>query len=78
MLCSSVRGKEMGSKKSEGKTDYDVDMNDIAECIDLLDRCFSYIHSLGLRSHPGHLLGNVTIGVSRVLVGLGKQRILSN
>jgi hypothetical protein len=73
MICSSTGQK--GKKKKGNKNGDDdkpaVDMTELAECIDLLERSFKYVKSLNLKSHPGHLLGNVTIGVSRVLVGLG-------
>ena len=47
-------------------------MNEIAKCIDSsLERVISYIKSLNLQSHFGHLVGNVSVGVGRVLVGFG-------
>ena len=75
MLCSSVgkNDNKKGSNKDVNKeTGLGVDITDVAECIDLLERCFTYTHSLDLNSHVGHLLGSVTIGVARVLVGFGK------
>lgn len=51
--------------------DADIDRVEIAECIDSLQRIWKYVENLKLNSHTGHLLGNVTIGVSRVLIGMG-------
>jgi hypothetical protein len=47
-----------------------IDTIEIAECIDSLQRIWKYVENLKLKSHAGHLLGNVTIGVSRVLIGM--------
>lgn len=47
-----------------------IDSVEIAECIDSLQRIWKYVENLKLRSHAGHLLGNVTVGVSRVLIGM--------
>ena len=70
MLCKSAGGSDgKGEKKSE---DEDADlMNDIAECIDSLERVIAYVESLSLKCHFGHLVGNVSVGVARVLVGFG-------
>jgi len=71
MLFSSTN-KKNGKGKSKGGDIDSVDMADVAECVDSLQRLFSYIEGLKLQnSHLGHLLGNITIGVSRVLIGLG-------
>merc|ERR1711935_492288 len=51
-----------------------VDLVDLAECIDSLQRLWNFVTRLGLRAHPGHLLGSLTIGVARVLVGLGDEK----
>ena len=66
----SITGQK-GKKKGGDDNDTGLDMNEIAECIDSLERLFKFVKGLNLKSHPGHLLGNATIGVSRVLIGLG-------
>jgi hypothetical protein len=72
---SSSNIKIDSSKTTSSKTSsapaLAIDISDIAECIDLLERCYTFINGLKLKSHAGHLLGNVTVGVARVLVGLG-------
>ena len=71
MLCKSASGQKNG-KDSKGGDDEDPDlMNDIAECIDSLERVVSFVQSLNIKSHFGHLVGNVSVGVARVLVGFG-------
>jgi hypothetical protein len=65
MLCKSVKG---GKKKEDDDAEV---MNDIAECIDSLERVIAYVESLSLKCHFGHLVGNVCVGVARVLVGFG-------
>ena len=70
MLCKSAGSSDSkGGKKSKDE-DADI-MNDIAECIDSLERVISYVESLLLKCHFGHLVGNVSVGVARVLVGFG-------
>jgi len=66
MLCKSA-----GDDASKGDDDEADLMNDIAECIDSLERVSSYVKSLNLKSHGGHLVGNISVGVARVLVGFG-------
>lgn len=51
--------------------DKGIDSLEVAECVDTLQRIWKFVESLRMVSHPGHLLGNVTIGVARVLIGLG-------
>lgn len=61
-------------KKGKGQSSEGVDMTELAECIDSLQRLWQFVTRLGLRSHPGHLLGSLTIGVARVLIGLGDEK----
>lgn len=68
MLCKSASGSDSKKEKDEENAET---MDDIAECINSLDRINSYMQSLKLQSHVGHLVGNVSVGVSRVLVGFG-------
>ena len=49
-------------------------MEDLAECIDALERIFRFVDGLGLQMHKGHLLSNVVIGVARSLVSLGDTK----
>lgn len=65
MLFDGTTGSGVGNK---------VDLEDLAECIDSLQRLWNFVTRLGLRSHPGHLLGSLTVGVARVLVGLGDEK----
>jgi len=75
MLCKSANANANAnggdSSKKEKEEDEAELMNEIAECIDSLERVISYIKSLNLQSHFGHLVGNVSVGVGRVLVGFG-------
>ncbi len=75
MMCNSMQTGKKRNKGLKGKAANvtEVDMAEVAECIDSLQRCYKFIEGLHLRSHPGHLLGNVTIGISRALVGLGDE-----
>mmetsp|Transcript_18794 Transcript_18794/g.28144 ORF Transcript_18794/g.28144 Transcript_18794/m.28144 type:complete len:613 (-) Transcript_18794:306-2144(-) len=72
-IHSSILTISTGQKRKKKGTvvEPEVDMTEIAECIDLLDRAFKFVQGLNLKSHPGHLLGNATVGVSRMLVSLG-------
>ncbi len=47
------------------------DEGDIAEAIDSLQRITRFIDSLKLDIDPAHLLGDVTIGIARMLISLG-------
>ncbi|KAL3911408.1 MAG: hypothetical protein SGILL_007292, partial [Bacillariaceae sp.] len=49
-------------------------IEDIAEAIDSLQRLFGYAESLQLDLDAGHVLGDVTIGVSQKLVSLGDEK----
>lgn len=73
MMCNSIQKdkKRKKDKKQKAAASTEVNMTEVAESIDMLERCYKFIKGLGLKSHPGHLVGNVTIGISRVLVGLG-------
>ena len=75
MLCKSANANANANGGDSSKKEKDEDeaelMNEIAECIDSLERVISYIKSLNLQSHFGHLVGNVSVGVGRVLVGFG-------
>ena len=73
MMCNSIQKdkKRKKDKKQKAAASTEVNMIEVAESIDMLERCYKFINGLGLKSHPGHLVGNVTIGISRVLVGLG-------
>ena len=51
-----------------------LDMTEVAECIDDAERLWKFVKGLKLKSHPGHLLGSLTIGVARLLVGLGDEK----
>jgi hypothetical protein len=63
-----------GGDPSKEKDEAEL-MNEIAKCIDSsLERVISYIKSLNLQSHFGHLLGNLSVGVGRLLVGFGDVR----
>jgi hypothetical protein len=76
MLCRSVQGSgsESDDKRNDNSTD-DSDesglMTDVAECVDSLERIMEYVESLKLKSHVGHLVGNVAVGVARALIGFG-------
>mmetsp|Transcript_26531 Transcript_26531/g.39419 ORF Transcript_26531/g.39419 Transcript_26531/m.39419 type:complete len:586 (+) Transcript_26531:120-1877(+) len=61
------------SSSSSGNKDEDdgLDMTDIAEAIDSLQRLWTFTSNLKLHLHPSHLLCDVTIGVARTLVSLG-------
>ena len=48
-------------------------METVAQAIDILQRVYRYVESLGLRIHCGHLLSNGIIGVARALVSLGDE-----
>jgi len=61
-------------QNSTGKGSDGLDMTEIAECIDSLQRAWAFVEDLGMKAHPGHLLGSLTIGVARVLVGLGDEK----
>lgn len=50
------------------------DLDDIAEAIDSLQRVSRFVESLNLMIDPGHLLGDVTIGIARLLVSLGDEK----
>jgi hypothetical protein len=50
------------------------DLEDIAEAIDSLQRVSRFVDSLELAIDPGHLLGDVTIGIARMLVSLGDEK----
>lgn len=50
------------------------EMEDIAEAIDSLERISRFVDSLSLKIDPGHLLGDVTIGIARTLVSLGDEK----
>jgi hypothetical protein len=50
------------------------DLDDIAEAIDSLQRISRFVESLDLLLDPGHLLGDVTIGIARLLVSLGDEK----
>ena len=47
------------------------EMGDVAEAIDSLQRIERFMQSLQLHLDPGHVLGDVVIGVARTLVSLG-------
>jgi len=47
------------------------DLEDVAEVVDSLQRVERFVTSLQLQLHPGHILGDVIIGLSRTLVSLG-------
>ncbi len=73
MMCNSMQTdkKRKRGKNGDSTSATEVDLTEVAESIDMLERCYKFINGLKLKSHPGHLLGNVTIGISRVLIGLG-------
>jgi hypothetical protein len=48
-----------------------LDLVQLAECIDSLQKLWTYFDLLQLKAHPGHVLSGVTIGVARTLVSLG-------
>lgn len=50
------------------------DLEDIAECIDSLQRIEKYFQAINLDLDVGHVLGDVVIGVSRTLVSLGDEK----
>ena len=68
MLCRSTA--EKGGDSNDDNESDDISA-EVAECIDSLEKLYSYVDLLKLKSHPGHLLGNLTIGVARVLVAFG-------
>ena len=47
------------------------DLEQVAELMDSLERLVRFVEGLSLKLHMGHLLGNVVIGVARMLVTLG-------
>ena len=47
------------------------DLTELAECIDTLQRLWTFVGGLQLRADAGHLLSGPTIGVARALVSLG-------
>ncbi|GKY98678.1 hypothetical protein MPSEU_000824100 [Mayamaea pseudoterrestris] len=49
----------------------DVDMDTIAQGIDMLERLVRFVDGLQLALHRGHLLSDVVIGMARALVSLG-------
>lgn len=65
ILCNSAKGS------SPGDSDSIVDTTEVAECIHSLEQLSNYVESLNLKSHPGHLTGNLNVGVARVLIGFG-------
>ena len=50
------------------------EMEDVAEAIDSLQRISRYVDSINLKIHPGHIIGDVTVGVARTLVSLGDEK----
>lgn len=50
------------------------DMEQIAECIDMLERICRFVDGLELQLHRGHLLSSPVIGVARALVALGDAK----
>ena len=50
------------------------EMEDVAEAIDSLQRVSRYVDSINLKLHPGHIIGDVTVGVARTLVSLGDEK----
>uniref|UniRef100_A0A7S0XLQ3 SET domain-containing protein n=1 Tax=Pseudo-nitzschia delicatissima TaxID=44447 RepID=A0A7S0XLQ3_9STRA len=50
------------------------DDGDIAEAIDSLQRITRFVDSLKLDMDPAHLLGDVTIGIARMLISLGDEK----
>jgi len=50
------------------------EMEDIAEIIDSVERICRFINGIGLKLHMGHVLSDVIIGVSRMLVSLGDEK----
>lgn len=49
-------------------------MEDLAQCIDSLERICRFVQGIKLKMHMGHLLANVIIGVGRSLVSLGDTK----
>lgn len=47
------------------------EMEEVAEAIDSLQRVERFVQSLDLNLDPGHIIGDVVIGISRTLVSLG-------
>jgi len=50
------------------------DLTDVAECIDSLERLWTYMAGLHMRMSPSHLLAGPTIGIARVLISLGDDK----
>ncbi len=65
ILCNSAKGSKSGDAESA------VDPTEVAECIHSLEQLSNFVESLGLKSHPGHLIGNLNVGIARVLIGFG-------
>jgi hypothetical protein len=49
-------------------------MDEIAEAIDSLQRISRFVENLNLDLDPGFVIGDVTIGISRLLVSLGDRK----
>ena len=63
-----------GTNSSNTASQETLDMTDVAECIDHAERLWNFVKGMNLKSHPGHFLGSLTIGVARLLVGLGDEK----
>jgi len=50
------------------------EMDEVAEAIDNLQRIKRFVDSLKLDMDPGHVLGDVIIGIARTLVSLGDEK----
>jgi len=80
IMLAKMLGKNLTSihssmlLNSTGKGSESLDMTEVAECVDSLQRVWKFVEGLEMKSHPGHLLGSLTIGVARILVGLGDEK----
>jgi tRNA-specific adenosine deaminase 2 len=50
------------------------EIEDVAEAVDTLQRLYQFVSSLDLYLDAGHILGDVTVGVARMLVSLGDEK----
>jgi len=71
---TSIHASILCSTTADKGQDRESVMAELAECIDSLQRLWGFVEKLGLKAHPGHLLGSLTIGVARVLISLGDEK----
>ena len=65
-----------GQSETEDVSNMDELFTDIAEAADGIERAWKYANDLSLKIDPSHWLFDYSVGLARILVGLGDDYII--